>query len=67
MKNSEILRTVMTLRAHVGAMLRLNPDTSEEQLVHNFLAACDLAPTEHDAILHEYRRRRALSGSGTKL
>jgi hypothetical protein len=57
MENAKLLRTVTELRQHVGAKLRLNPDVSEEQLVRNYLAALDLTPTEHHAILDEYRRQ----------
>jgi hypothetical protein len=57
MKNADILTTVKSLREHVRNKLRRNPDASEEQLVHNFLAALDLTPTEHHAILDEYRRQ----------
>jgi hypothetical protein len=59
MKNSDILRTVKSLRAHVRAKRRLNPDASEEQLVRNYLAALDFTVTEHQVILDEYRRTGA--------
>ena len=49
--------TVRELKQHVIAKLRLNPDASGEQLVRNYLAALDLTPADHFAILDEYCRR----------
>jgi hypothetical protein len=57
-KDSDIILVAIGLQAHVRVKLRLNPDASEEQLVHHYLAALDLTPTEHRSILDEYRRRR---------
>lgn len=57
MSNRQLIQTATELKRHVIAKLQQNHDASEAQLVHHYLAALDLTPTDYHAILDEYRRQ----------
>ena len=61
MTRAGLLETVHQLQAHVMYRLGRDPEADEEQLIHNVLAALDLTPAEHSAVLDAYRERRKVA------
>jgi hypothetical protein len=49
MSNTELVRLLEDLRAHIEQTRRERPGADEEQAVHNFLSRYDLSVTEHFA------------------
>jgi uncharacterized protein (DUF1778 family) len=56
MTNERICETIRQLDGYAALKLHQRLEADVEQLCH-FLAALDLAPAEHHAIVAEYRRR----------
>ena len=55
MTHRGLMQTVTQLHQHVKYRLGHDREADEKQIIDDFLAALDLSPAEHFAVLHAYR------------
>ena len=58
MTDQGLMQTVRQLHQHVKYRLSHDHEADEKQIIDGFLAALDLSPAEHFAVLNAYRDKR---------